>query len=88
MMNFKALKKKEANIKKNLKSVITLLVVVMGNAMFGLLIPILIIPAAYLNSPEVYKSVIHNVILLNLAYVAFLLHPFAYTLYFNKSESQ
>ena len=65
---FKALKKKEANIKKNMKPVITLLVVVMGNAMFGLLIPILSIPAAYLHSPEVYKSVIHNVIFPNLAY--------------------
>ena len=81
---FKALKKKEANIKKNLKPVITLLVVVMGNAMFGLLIPILIIPAEYLDSPEVYKSVIHIVILPNLAYVAFLLHPFAYALYFKQ----
>ena len=81
---FKALKKKEANSKKNLKPVIILLVVMMGNAMFGLLIPILIIPTAYLDSPEVCKSFIHNVIIPNLAYVAFLLHLFAYALYFKQ----
>ena len=80
----KALKKKEATIKKNLKPVITLLVVVMGNSFFGLLFGILFIPAVLLDSPTVYKSVVRYVITPNLGYVVSLIHPFAYALYFKQ----
>ena len=80
----RALKKKEANIKKNLKPMVTLLVVVMGNAIFGLLLPILLIPVALLNSPKVYESVLSHLIFPNVAYATFLIHPFAYALYFKQ----
>ena len=80
----KALKKKEASIKKNLKPVITLLVVVMGNSFFGLLFGILFIPAVLLDSPTVYESVVRYVITPNIGYVTFLIHPFAYALYFKQ----
>ena len=80
----KALKKKEAKIKRNLRPVITLLIVVMGNAIFGLLLPMLYIPAAFLESPEVYVSVVNYVIVPAMAYVTFLIHPFAYALYFKQ----
>ena len=80
----KALKKKEASIKKNLKPVITLLVVVMGNSFFGLLFGILRISAVYLDSPTVYKNVVRCIITPNIGYVASLIHPFAYALYFKQ----
>ena len=80
----KALKKKEANVKKNLKPVITLLVVVMGNAAFGLFLPLLYIPAAFLDSPTDYENVVNYVIVPSTTYVAFLIHPFAYALYFKQ----
>ena len=80
----KALKKKEANIKKNLKPMVTLLIVVMGNSFFGLLFPILYIPAVLLDSPTVYESVVRYVIIPNIGYVTFLIHPFAYALYFKQ----
>ena len=82
--HLKALKKKEAKIKKNLKPMITLLVVVMGNSFFGLLFPILYISVALLDSPTVYESVVRYVITPNIGYVTFLIHPFAYALYFKQ----
>ena len=86
----KALKKKEAKIKKSLKPMVTLLVVVMRNTIFGLLLfPILAIPLALLDSPEVYESILSHVIIPNLGYITFILYPFAYMAYTsNKSESQ
>ena len=82
----KALKKKEANIRKNLKPVITLLVVVMGNAIFGLLLPILFIPPLFLDPSEVlmYINIIGYLIIPNIGYVNILLHPFTYALYFKQ----
>ena len=57
----KALKRKEAKIKKSLKPMVTLLVVVMGNTIFGLLLlPILAILVALLDSPEVYESILSH----------------------------
>ena len=81
---FKAMKKKEAKIKKNLKPMVTLLVVVMGNSFFGLLFGILYIPAVLLDSPTVYESVVQYLITPNIGYVTFLIHPFAYGLYFKQ----
>ena len=82
----KALKKKQTNIKKNKKPVITLLVVVMGNSFFGLLLPLLFIPSGFLDSTTlyVYESVVGYMISPNLGYVALLVHPFAYGLYFRQ----
>ena len=82
--SLKALKKKEANIKKNLKPVITLLVVVMGNSFFGLLFGILFVPAVLLDSPTVYESVVRYLISPNIGYITFLIHPLAYGLYFKQ----
>ena len=78
------MKKKEAKIKKNLKPMVTLLVVVMGNSFFGLLFGILYIPAVLLDSPTVYESVVQYLITPNIGYVTFLIHPFAYGLYFKQ----
>ena len=79
-----ALKKKEAKIKKKLKPVITLLVVVMGNSFIGFLFSIFYIPSVFLDSPIVYESIVQCVIIPNIGYVASLLHPFAYGLYFKQ----
>ena len=78
------LRKKEANIRKHLKPMITLMVVVMGNSFIGLLFPILFVSATLLDSPTVYESVVRYIIAPNFGYVAFLLHPFAYALYFKQ----
>ena len=80
----KTLKKKEANIRKQLKPMITLLVVVMGNSFIGLLFPILFVSAALLESPTVYESVVRYIIAPNVGYTTFLIHPFAYALYFKQ----
>ena len=82
----KALKKKEANIRKNLKPVITLLVVVMGNAIFGLSLPIFFIPPLLLDSSTIlmYNNIVGYLIMPNIGYVNILLHPFAYALYFKQ----
>ena len=80
----KALKKKNANISKHLKPVITLMVVVMGNSLIGLIFSILVVPAVYLDSPMVYKAVVIYLIIPNIGYVNLLLHPFAYGLYFKQ----
>ena len=79
----KALKKKEANIRKNLKPVITLLVVVMGNTIFGLLLPIIFIPPLFIDSSEIllYNNVVDYLIMPNIGYINILLHAFAYALY-------
>ena len=80
----KTLRKKEANIRKHLKPIITLLVVVMGNSFIGLLFPILFASATLLESPTVYESVIRYIIAPNIGYISLLLHPFAYALYFKQ----
>ena len=80
----KALKKKEGSVKLQLKPMITLMVVVMGNSFFGLMFPILHVPAAFLESPVIYESVVRYVIIPNLSYIPLLLHPFIYGLYFKQ----
>ena len=80
----KALKKKNADIKMHLKPMITLMVVVMGNSFFGLMFPILFVSAAFLDSPMVYEHVVRYLIAPNIGYFTFLLHPFAYALYFKQ----
>ena len=80
------MKKKETDIKKNKKPVITVLVVVIGNSFFGLLLPILFIPSGFLDSTTLYVhvSVVGCVISPNIGYAALLVDPFAYGLYFRQ----
>ena len=80
----KALKKKQATVKKHRKPMITLLVVVLGTASFGLLTPLLIIPTVLLESPAVYVKVMQYVVGPNIIYFSLLLHPFVYGLYFKQ----
>ena len=80
----KALKKKDADIKKHLKPMITLMVVVMGNSFFGLMVPMLIVSAVLLDSPVVYESIVRYLILPNIGFIIALLHPFVYALYFKQ----
>ena len=82
--NLKALKKKEGNVKLHLKPMITLMVVVMGNSLLGLIFPILHVPTAFLESHVVYECCPIYVIIPNLSYVPMLLHPFIYGLYFKQ----
>ena len=80
----KALKKKQAAIKKHHKPMITLLVVVLGTTSIGLLIPLLYIPVVFLESPTLYDEFIRFVVTSNLGFLTLLLHPFVYGLYFKQ----
>ena len=80
----KALKKKEASIKKHLKPMITLLVVVLGSTSTGFIFPLLFIPAVFLESPEVYEGVMRYVVAPNIGLIQILLHPLVYGLYFKQ----
>jgi len=82
--NLKALKTKQAAIKKNLKPVITLLIIVLGSIVVGLLSPLLYIPVRVLAAGSVYDEVAKVVIGPNVGYIAVLLHPFVYGLYFKQ----
>ena len=78
----KALKKIEANIKRHLKPMKTLLVVVIGNSLLGIFIQIMYFST--LECSVFYESVVRNLVVPNVSYVVLLLHPFAYALYFKE----
>ena len=80
----KALKKKQATIKKHRKPMITLLVVVLGSLSSGLLFPLLLAPILLLENSAVYEKVIQYVVGPNIVYFSLLLHPFVYGLYFKQ----
>ena len=80
----KALKMKQATIKKHLKPMITLLVVVLGSSSSGLLFPLLFIPTLFLENPAAYEEIIQYVVGPNTIYFSLLLHPFVYGLYFKQ----
>ena len=80
----KALKKKQATIKKHLKPMITLLVVVLGTSSIGLLFPLLYIPAVYLESPRLYEEFVLYIVTPNIECIPLLLHPLVYGLYFKQ----
>ena len=80
----RALKKKQATIKKHRKPMITLLVVVLGSSSSGLLFPLLLIPTLFLEDPTVYEKVMQYVVAPNIIYFSLLLHPFVYGLYFKQ----
>ena len=80
----KALKKKEATIKKHLKPMTTLLVVVLGSSSIGMLFPLLFVPTVFLESPAVYEGIIQYVVAPNVGFLSLLFHPFVYGLYFKQ----
>ena len=80
----KALKKKEYTIKKHLKPMITLFVVVTGNSFFGLMYPVMFLSIVLFEFPAVYENIVRYIVTPNIGYITFLLHPFAYALYFKQ----
>ena len=80
----KTLKKKHVTIKKHLKPMTTLLVVVLGSAIIGLLFPLLYIPTILLDSPMIYEEVMRHVVAPNIGFISVLFHPFVYRLYFKQ----
>ena len=74
---FKILKKKQVILLK------TLMVVAVGNSLLGLMLSILFFSATFLESPVVY-GVVRYILTPNIGYITFLLHPFAYVLYFKQ----
>ncbi|XP_065920508.1 olfactory receptor 7C2-like [Dysidea avara] len=80
----KDLKKKQATIKEHLKPMITLLVVVFSSTVFGLLFPLLYVPARLLETATTYEDVMKYVIGPNIGYMVTLLHPFVYGLYYKQ----
>ena len=80
----KALKEKEATIKKHHKPMITLLVVVLGSTSIGLLFPLLFYPTVFLESDTLYERVIRHVVGSNIGFTSLLLHPLVYGLYFKQ----
>ena len=77
-------KKKQATIKAHLKPMITLLVVSFGSSAFGLLFPILYIPARVLETPAFYEATMKYIVAPNVGYLVLLLHPFVYGLYYKQ----
>ena len=82
--DLKVMKTKKAAIKKNLKPMITLLVIVLGSTVIGLLSPLLYIPIRVLAQDSVYNDLVKLVIGPNVGYIVLLLHPFVYGLYFKQ----
>ena len=82
----KALKKKEATIKKHRKPMITLLVVLLGSTSIGLLFPfpLLFFPTVFLESGTLYEKVMRHVVGSNIGFTSLLFHPLVYGLYFKQ----
>jgi len=79
----KALKNKQAVIRKNLKPMMTLLIVALGSTFTGTLFPIAYGISQTLDSPA-QKCFMHGVITTNIGYIMILLHPFVYGMYFKQ----
>jgi len=82
-IELKGLKEKQAEIQKNLKPMMTLLIVTLGSTFMGTLFPIVYGISQTLDSP-VYKCFMHGVINTNIGYIMILLHPFVYGMYFKQ----
>ena len=64
---------------------ITLMVVILGSTALGLFFPLLYLPALrVLETSAFYEDVTKYVIAQNLGYLALLLHPFVYGLYYKQ----
>jgi len=79
-----ALKQKQANIKRNLKPLITLLVVITGSTLVGLLFPLMYIPVGILEDATTYKYFVDSAIAPNIGYVVLFVQPFVYGIYFKQ----
>jgi len=77
------LKRKQAIIRRNLKPMMTLLVVTVGSTFTGTLFPVVHGVAQMLGSP-VQKCFMHGVVATNIGYILILLHPFVYGIYFKQ----
>jgi len=77
----KALKKKQAVIKKNWKPMITLMVVALGSLGIGLLFPLISIPLTILGTSE---GILSYLVGPNIGYLVLLINPFVYGLYFKQ----
>ena len=81
--HLKALKKKQATIKKHRKPMITLIVVV-GTSFLGLLFALILLPMAFLQSSAFYEDIMQYVVGPNISFFSLLFHPFVYGLYFKQ----
>jgi len=79
-----ALKQKQAAIKRNLKPLITLLVVITGSTLIGLLFPLMYIPVVILEDATMYKYFVDSAITPNIGYIVLLVQPFVYGIYFKQ----
>jgi len=78
----RSLKRKLGNLRKQMKPVITLLVVMVGSVFIGMFLPLLYIPTKVLIDATLYHKIVDYIILPNLFFMPPLLHPFVYGLYF------
>ena len=79
-----ALKKKQRNIRRNRKPIITLLVVIFGSVFISIIITVLyIVGGLWITSPA-YHDLMKYVIAPNIGFVSRLFHPLVYGLYFKQ----
>jgi len=78
------LKQKRGNIKKHMKPIITLLVITLANSTICVLFLVLYIPGKFWISSEAYQKTMDYIIAPNVLYIALILHPFVYGLYFKQ----
>ena len=79
-----ALKQKHANIKRNLKPLITLLVVIAGSTLVGLLFPLMYIPVWIMEDATTYKYFVDSAITPNVGYIILFVQPCVYGIYFKQ----
>ena len=80
----KALKIKQAAIKRNLKPMITLLVVITGSTLVGMLFPLMYIPVGIVEDATSYKYFVDSTLAPNVGYIVLLVQPFVYGIYFKQ----
>jgi len=77
-------KKKQHNIRRSRKPIITLLVVILGSAFIPLLLAPLHIGGRFLIESQTYQDFMEYIIVVNIGYIIRLFHPIVYGLYFNQ----
>ena len=80
----RALKKKQSNIKRHKKPLITLLVVVLGGTFVNSIFPPLYILGRFLIGSQGYQDLMELVVVPNTAYVIVFFQPLVYGLYFKQ----
>ncbi|XP_065920595.1 galanin receptor 2a-like [Dysidea avara] len=79
-----ALQRRHAAIKRNLKPMMTLLVVVLGSTIFGVLVPLLYVPVHVLEYPTSYLYILESTVVPNMGYIVLLMAPIVYGLYYKQ----